>query len=516
MPHFPFAVRHLPYRRLLLVLLAIGIACSLPIGIGGLIVEKTRINRDLVYSVVLASFVVSAAVAAAYLLLVRWPRVLFGERYVFTADSVSLWRGRRMIASQPLSSFFDLRIASPARGGAELMLSFRPNSGFPEACLARAREPAALIPFARSVADRLNIHWQGADRPVPDGPAKGVTSMVWPVVRVERAGFVLACVSVLLALACIEIAPRYVGIAPRQAVLPADAGSDLAYKWARPHDTYGWVNDTGTFSTTYEDMTFLAGGIRRSGADHRGATEDIIVVGGSITQGYEAADEDIYASRLDHMLPGQRVLNFASGGWGTYQSYLRARDALAAGTGKPVRAVVYGLYSDHRRRNIARHDWIMALTDTRGRYVIPPHVRSIWGDDLAHRDLDFVGAWPGESRSILITFLHEVYLLFRHPPRTTTHMYRVMREILVLMDEAARAHDAGLLVAFLDPPEPLLAGWLADLGIEAADCSSADWLEPRFKQGGEGYPNALQHRRWAACIAAHLRERGWADGAPAG
>ena len=512
MLQLPFTIRPYRYRRALVVLFWIGFACAIVIGAVGLMIEETRINRDFVYTVALATFIVSVLLSAAYLLLLRWPRNLFAARYVVTEQSISFRRGMRTLWSHPISAIDSLVVGADG-GQADLRLRLDSDLGIADIPVARASHPQDLQALGRQLSDVLRVPLGDPTASEAEGSAgKGAVSMIWPGLRFDWKNAVLVAVSLVFAVAVIETAPRLVGFQPRQPVRDVVPEERLAHAWSQLHETYGWINKTGTFNTPFIPMTFLEDGLRRSGADHSQAIEDVIVVGGSITQGYEEADENIYASKLDHMMPKTRFLNFASGGWGTYQSYLRARDALGAGTGKPVKAVIYGLYSDHKRRNIARHDWITALTDSRLRFVVPPHVKSIWGDELTPYGQAYFGDWPGESKSVTITMLHEIYMMLLYPPRTTTHMYRVMRTILQRMDEAASAHGAGLLVVFLDPPDPVLQGWLGDLGIEAADCSNADWLNPEYKMGGYGYPNTIQHGRWADCIAGRLRELGWVSG----
>jgi len=232
---------------------------------------------------------------------------------------------------------------------------------------------------------------------------------------------------------------------------------------------------------------------------------------------FQVGGEGVYSARLDHIFPAQRFFNYASDGWGPDQSYLRTRDVSKAGTSNLVNLVIYGLYSDHRHRNIARNDWITALTDTRRRYIIPPHVQSLWGEDLTPRGMEYVNTWTGESSSVVITLLHEFYLLLFNPPRTITHMYAVMHHTtLNNLRHTSAPHGTDLLVVFLVPPDPLLQDWLNSSGVNSIDCANPDWHKPEYKVGGIGYPNAKQHALWAECIANELDDRGWirAGGTP--
>lgn len=324
-----------------------------------------------------------------------------------------------------------------------------------------------------------------------------------------KATAILFMMSIIVALVLVEIGARLLGVEPREAIEAENGTLGFQNTWGQLDDRYGWMNRAGRYPTDFDTMTFGDDGIRNSGANHDKTEKDMVVVGGSNTQGYQARDEIIFASQLDYMFPRVRVLNYASGGWGTYQSYLRAIDLLAADKDRSIKLVLYGLYSDHRRRNIARHDWIYALADSRGRNFIPPHVLSLMGDDLTPRPASIVDLWPFETSSIVVTLAHRAYLFTMNPPRSSTHMYKVMNAILQKMKQATDRHGADLLVVFIDAPEPLLLGWLKDAGIEAIVCNNEDWHDPAYRLQGRGYPNGLQHSFWANCIADKLEERGW-------
>lgn len=320
---------------------------------------------------------------------------------------------------------------------------------------------------------------------------------------------VTICLSIFVSVLCLEAGLRLFGFQPRA---PLSAASTIdegfSYSWGKLHPVYGWVNRPGTYATTYAPMTFDAAGRRQTGYSGTNENGEIIVVGGSITQGYQVDDEVAYASVLDAIYPTLKVRNYASGGWGTYQSYLRTRDALKADPQNRTRWVIYGLYSDHRRRNIASWEWINALRDSRGRNISPPHVRRYFTNDLAEHGLEVVEPWPMESKSSLVTLMHLGVRVILNPPRRSTHMYEVMRDILKRMDHVVQMHDANLLVVFLDYPEPLLQGWLTDSGIAWVNCENPDWHDPKYLVGGTGYPNAKLHNEWADCIADALSQRG--------
>jgi len=126
--------------------------------------------------------------------------------------------------------------------------------------------------------------------------------------------------------AVIVAAWRFGGIGP-QAVSsnPLEAGA----AWAAPDPELGWINKEGVADAGDVPMTFWSMGRRASREDAALSEEGhtpVMVLGGSVTQGYGVPDEESFVYQLSGQYPEFTFENFGTGGYSVSQAaWLGAR-----------------------------------------------------------------------------------------------------------------------------------------------------------------------------------------------
>jgi hypothetical protein len=288
---------------------------------------------------------------------------------------------------------------------------------------------------------------------------------------------------------------RYLGHTPK----PRTTESHLEGSWAAMDTRLGWVNRPGaypSFDPGQRIMHFETDHTRRVTGQAKTAAPGLLFVGCSFTQGYGVEDQQTFASILDDELPSMKVINFGTGGYGTYQSLLRLRDELR--TRNDVGYIVYPFIDDHPARNVAAASWIQSLELMDGSNFVPPHVR------LRDKELkEFAGGiekvWTLEMHSALIHLLHKSMLAFSHTvPRE--EQVKVARALISEMAGLARSRGIPFLVVGLMVQDPGLIAQTIDKDVRFVDCRLPSGLSPEMRLGGTGHPDEKAHKIWAQCI----------------
>jgi hypothetical protein len=142
--------------------------------------------------------------------------------------------------------------------------------------------------------------------------------------------------------------------------------------------TLGWKNKAGQYNVApYSPgeseirINFLKSGRRKTYDEQQNTIDDrskIIFVGGSFTQGWAISDNETYPWKVQKAFPEFEVLNYGTGGYGTYQSLLTLEQSMPA-LHKP-KIVFYGFMAGHEKRNVAPAHWLRHLS----KYSVRSHV----------------------------------------------------------------------------------------------------------------------------------------------
>ena len=316
--------------------------------------------------------------------------------------------------------------------------------------------------------------------------------------------------SILVSLAIGEVALRFAGFEPRQ-----DFGNAGFESWAAPDPALGWVNRAGTWKSAEPGnlpMTFEAEGRRSDPAGNKPASlPRILVVGCSLTQGYGVADDQTYSHFINQSLPSAELVNFGTGGYGSYQSRLRV-DRYFSLPHENTPLVIYGLFFSHHFRDLAPMPWITKLIMQDGSYMVPPNVR-VRSGQIVESAGGRIALWPLESRSAAVTVAHLGLMTLSN--RVTGKMGRpVFQHGILQMQKSVAANKGALLIVGLVPIPPEELEWLQAQranGIDFVACEHPDYDRDKSLQvGGVGHPSERLHRWWADCALKALAARGYA------
>ncbi|MEM6644994.1 MAG: hypothetical protein AAF730_01960 [Bacteroidota bacterium] len=320
----------------------------------------------------------------------------------------------------------------------------------------------------------------------------------------------LCGVAVLLALALGEALVRLMGYGP-WAYQTLDANEPVLHE---PHPVRGWVNRPGRHHIPPyhpEDdsirISILAGGqrsTRRTVTDD--AAEEVLVVGGSYTQGWAISDDATYAWQLQAAHPQYHFHNLGVGGYGTYQSLLAMEEALP--TLRRPALVLYGFMYHHPARNVAPGSWLRTLTtySRRGHVAVPYATLGPSDSTLIRFQPTRYQLWPLAEQLAFVNLANRAYhraMTYRRSQQQHAVTERLMAE----MQATATAYGADFRVVLLAAPDDITTAYTAFLdeaGIPYIDC--VEPLTDDLRVRGEGHPNGVLNRRWAACISEGL---GW-------
>ncbi len=274
-----------------------------------------------------------------------------------------------------------------------------------------------------------------------------------------------------------------------------------------PDPILGWRNKQGSYIVppyhpTGEpvQVTFLERGRRRTARLARQTKRaPIVLVGGSFTQGWAINDDETFAWKLQERWPEQEVLNYGTGGFGTYQSLLVLERELSQLASADL--VLYGFMHGHEARNVAPGYWLRHLASySRRGHVDVPYATLDASGRLIRHPAERYPSTPFRESSALLTLLESSYMKSRTRGRFSSR--RAVTEALLLqMHRACRNYGARFVVVLLQVDEPTKEHYvdvLADRGVPFIDCALE--LSDEMTVPNEGHPNGRANDRWAACI----------------
>lgn len=323
--------------------------------------------------------------------------------------------------------------------------------------------------------------------------------------------FGLLLVSIVVSLLLAEGASRLVGFEPRQLSVNPFFQPGRNTTWSVPDPELGWINREGV-SVSIEagnaPMTFWSEGRRASrlSPDTKLQGTPVLLIGGSNAQSYGVRDEESFPYLLAQTMPDMWLENFGTGGFGTVQAMMMAERVLDEFYSDEQPKLILVTFADsHMTRNVSDQSWVFSISDTEGRYVSPPHYR-LNGDDLSFEPFRTIGLWPLESRSAVITVLHNFWLQ-SNAYNTANQALEVTRRVFIRLNALAQAHDAKLIAIVLEDYKELAVEVFDGMPFPVIDCSGFERSDPQqYLLGGGSHPNPRLHAHFAGCIGPVLKE----------
>jgi len=177
-----------------------------------------------------------------------------------------------------------------------------------------------------------------------------------------------------------------------------------------PDPKLGWRNLSGRYvfgNSEAIEMTFWPGGLRATGPEPLARERQVLVLGGSFTQGWAVSDAETYAYRLQEAFPGVEVRNLGTAGYGTLQALLSLERALEAAPRAPA-LVLYGFNDFHDTRNVATAQWLRMLSRVSQLGTVRTPYASLDADGglIRHPPVRYPD-WPLKRRLAAVALLEE-------------------------------------------------------------------------------------------------------------
>ncbi|MFY0594211.1 hypothetical protein [Roseivirga sp.] len=170
--------------------------------------------------------------------------------------------------------------------------------------------------------------------------------------------FRIILVYIVVVFTLLEGGLRLLGVRPP---LPQKAYS--ASKTHLPDSLIGWKPNPGLHNMTLnrfgDNFEFTIGedfGRITKPLGSISSEPSIQLIGGSFFFGAGVNDSETCAWKLQERFPEKNFLNYSIGAQGTYQALLGLERRL--NSGQKIESVIYGFISNHKRRNIASHEWL--------------------------------------------------------------------------------------------------------------------------------------------------------------
>lgn len=316
--------------------------------------------------------------------------------------------------------------------------------------------------------------------------------------------------SVVLSLVFGEVLLRLLGHRP-WTYFELDAGEPTVYE---SDAVLGWKNREGAYHVPTHGpagkefkVTFLPCGARAT-EEHKNMGDErpkFIIVGGSFTQGWGISDEETFPWKLQQQFPYLNVLNYGTGGYGTYQSLLLLERVLQAS--RKVKAVLYCYTQWHEERNVATSDWLDTLSRfSKRKQVYIPYATIDRDGALTRNPPESFPTWPLRESLVTVTMAEKFYMNLKTLRRSSQQTTLVTQKILMELSDACRRHGADFIVALLSCSEDYSNHYLQFLrnnDIKAADCVSPVTAEMAADDGR--HPNGRLNSLYSERIAHVLR-----------
>lgn len=318
---------------------------------------------------------------------------------------------------------------------------------------------------------------------------------------------VLVSIGVLLGSG--EVLLRFSGYRP-WTYFEFDADEPMVYE---PDAVLGWKNRQGAYHVRSHGadgkefkVTFLACGARAT-EEHKNQGDErpkFIIVGGSFTQGWRISDEETFPWKLQQQFPSLNVLNYGTGGYGTYQSLLLLERVLQA-SGK-VKAVLYGYTQWHEERNVATSDWLDALSRfSKRKHGYVPYATIDRNGTLTRHPPQGFPAWPFRESLVTVTMAEKFYMNLK-TLRRSSQQTAVTQRLLIELNDVCRRVGAEFIVALLSCSEDYRNHYLQLLrnnDIKVADCVRP--VTPEMAADDGRHPNGRLNSLYSEWIAQALR-----------
>lgn len=280
-----------------------------------------------------------------------------------------------------------------------------------------------------------------------------------------------------------------------------------------PDLVLGWQNKEGNYvvppwhpSGKSIHMCFQENGQRRTGVASTNTGDEIVIVGGSYTQGWGVSDNETYSWKLQQEYPCFKIVNYGTGGYGSYQSLLVLEKELPHMASPKF--VLYGFIDHHEVRNVAHHAWLSVLSalSRRGHVNVPFATLNANSRLVRHPPEAYISLPYRESLSLIHT-IEQAYMKIK-TWRRFRQRRKVTEEILIQMNKVSKEYGASFIVVLLSTRDHVKNSYMdffEQVNIQFID-SSIYPITKEMRVPGEGHPNGTLHALWVRQISIALND----------
>ena len=324
-------------------------------------------------------------------------------------------------------------------------------------------------------------------------------------------------ISVILTLTIIEIYLRLVVIKPWKNLKIEDPlinKSNLVLGWKAKEGKYDFLpmhENGNNFS-----LTIKKNGDRYNGNVNINIKNEILLVGGSFTQGWGVNDKETFSFKLQENYKNYKIYNFGQAGYGTIQSYLLLKEELE--NFKSPKLIIYGIIQHHEYRNIAHEGWLrtMSLYSSRGSVTTPYGSLDEDNKLIFHSPIGYSN-FPFKERSSIITLIEKVYNKLQSKKRVykksksgerIKQQTIVTKETIIKMKEISEKNRSKFIIVNLDWAGSFkienYRNFFKENKINFLNCSVP--LDKKFAIPGDYHVNKQAHTFYKNCLVNYLEK----------
>jgi len=253
-------------------------------------------------------------------------------------------------------------------------------------------------------------------------------------------------------------------------------------------------------------FSFLKDGLRKTSSEQdniRDTLPKIVFCGGSFMQGWGISDHETLPWKIQKELSDYEVLNYATGGYGTYQSLLALECNLPL-LDSP-KFVFYGFMDHHELRNVAPTLWIKTLNEfSKRNHVSVPYATIGQNNKLERSFPESYNYLPFHEYLSSVRLIERIRDKFFDDDRIDQKTL-VTERIILQMNKFCRSYGAELVFVILSANNETRTHYkeyLENKNIRVIDAHVEFTDELIVK--GDGHPNEKVHSQWANIILRDL------------
>tara|TARA_B100001093_G_scaffold516140_1_gene594221 strand:+ start:891 stop:1868 length:978 start_codon:yes stop_codon:yes gene_type:complete len=273
----------------------------------------------------------------------------------------------------------------------------------------------------------------------------------------------------------------------------------------------GWspkpgIYDFEAYSPNGKDFKFtiLEDGSRYSGLKKNTNNNEIVFLGGSVTQGWAVDDKENFTWYIQNRLSNYNIKNYGVSGYGTYQSYLMLDRVLKKKN--KIKYIIYSFIHPHEIRNIGSENWLKILTKfSPAKEVFFPYASLDKGGNLIKNEPISYVKLPLREQLSIINKIEKRIMKIRMYSKNKDKIV-ITKKIIEKMISLADANGSKFIMVNISDDSKDLKPYkdlILKNGAQPINCAKKP--NKYLTVEGEGHPNKKMHQLYAECILKELK-----------